>query len=425
MTKRPFFAALAAVAVSATGVAAEYVPTAENLKARAAFADLGFGVFLHWGLYALPGQGEWYQSSADIDRDEYAKLQGAFNPAAFDAREWVKAIKAGGAKYITFTTRHHEGFSMFATRQNDYNVMRTSFGRDIVRELAAACREEGLLFNLYYSLVDWHLDEYPLGDCPNKKGWDESKADYAKYHAFMKAQLEELLTGYGPIGAIWFDGEWDHNPQTGFDWRFDELYTTIHALQPACLIGNNHHHALFAGEDFQLIENTVRAGQTLDPNFPLETCETMNGNWGYSIKDDRYKSVEELVRLLVRNAARGANLLLNIGPQPDGRLPAVALERLQGVGAWLERYGEAVYATKAGPVFADADVVATRRGKTIFLHFLDARRTAFAFRCEATVGSIATFDGVEVRFTQADGLVAFAPSADSAAPDTIYRVTLK
>ena len=415
----------ALMSLTAGAAFAAYRPTEENLKAREAFADLGLGVFLHWGLYALHGQGEWHQSMADIDRDEYAKLQGAFNPAAFDAREWVKAIKAGGAKYITFTTRHHEGFSMFATRQNDFNVMKTSFGRDVVKELAEACREEGILFNLYYSLVDWHLDEYPLGDCPNKKGWDESKADYAKYHAFMKAQLTELLTGYGPIGAIWFDGEWDHSPKTKFDWRFGELYETIHALQPTCLVGNNHHHAMLDGEDFQLIENTVREGQTLDPKFPLETCETMNRNWGYNMKDDKYKSVEELVRLLVRNAARGANLLINIGPQPDGRLPAVALARLQGVGAWLGRYGVTVYATKAGPSFADADVVATRKGDRLYLHFLDAKRTAFAFKSEREVASIAIFDGARVPFTQQDGLVAFAPIVAKDAPDTIYTVNFK
>jgi len=175
-------------------------------------------------------------------------------------------------------------------------------------------------------------------------------------------------------------------------------------------------------QTIQLIENTIREGQVLDPKFPLETCETMNRNWGYNMKDDKYKSVDELVRLLVRNAARGANLLINIGPQPDGRLPATALERLKGVGAWLKTYGETVYATKAGPAFADADVVATAKGDKLYLHFFDAKRTAFAFTTGRKVSAIRTFAGATVPFIQENGLVAFAPKVANDAPDTVYEV---
>lgn len=419
--------ALLIVLLSLSAFADPYVPSADNLRARREFAEMRLGVFLHWGLYALHGQGEWFQSSRDIDRLEYAKLKDCFNPVKFDARKWARTFREAGVRYVTFTTRHHEGFSMFATKENDYNVMTSPCGRDIVRELGDAVRAEGMKFHLYYSLVDWHLDEYPLGDCPNKKGWDQSKVDYAKYHAFMMNQLSELLTSYGPIGAIWFDGEWDHSPKTKFDWRFRELYDRIHTLQPACLVGNNHHHDLIDGEDFQMIENTVREGQRLDPAFPLETCETMNGHWGYSMGDLGYKTVDQLVKLLVRNAARGANLLINIGPQPNGELPALACERLAGLGAWLKTYGTTIYGTQAGPVFPESDVVATVKDKTTYLHFLDSRRTAFACKMGGEVESVCEFpSGKRMEFTQTPaGALVIAPSLCVSAPDTILAVKLK
>lgn len=404
-----------------------YEPPAENLKARREFAEMRLGVFLHWGLYALHGQGEWYQSARDIDRREYAKLKECFNPAKFDARKWARTFREAGVKYVTFTSRHHEGFSMFATKENDYNIMTAPYGRDIVRELGNAVRSEGMKFHLYYSLVDWHLDEYPLGDCPNKKGWDQSKADYGKYHAFMMNQLSELLTNYGPIGAIWFDGEWDHSPKTKFDWRFRELYNRIHELQPSCLVGNNHHHDIIEGEDFQMIENTVREGQRLDPAFPLETCETMNGHWGYAMADLGYKSVGQIVELLVRNAARGANLLINIGPQPNGELPELACERLAGLGVWLKTYGDTIYGTNAGQEFSEKDVVATTKGSVVYLHFLGSKRTDFACAIKGKVASVSEFpSGTRVAFTQMqDGVLAFAPKVDDSMPDVVYKVEIR
>ena len=423
--KKLILTMVAAWTIGGTGAA--YVPSAGNLASRKDLAERRFGVFLHWGLYALHGQGEWWQSTGDLDRDEYAKLQGAFNPVAFDARAWVKAIKAGGARYITFTTRHHEGFSMFATKASDYNVMNTTFGRDVVKELADACAAEGIRLNLYYSLVDWHLDEYPLGDCPNRKGQDLAKVDYGRYLAFMKAQMGELLSGrYGKVGAIWFDGEWDHSLKTGFDWRFDELYGHIHALDPDCLVANNHHHAMREGEDLQLIENTIRDGQVLDPQYPLETCETMNSNWGYCMKDLGYKSVGRLVALLVRNAGRGANLLLNIGPQPDGRLPDLALDRLEGVGAWLRENGETVYGTLAGPVKVGDSVVSTEKDGKVYVHVLDETLTALAIEPGFAVSSVREFsNGAAVSFVQRDGVVSFRlPSADGA-PDRIFELADK
>ncbi|WP_300798629.1 alpha-L-fucosidase [uncultured Alistipes sp.] len=367
-------ALLAAQAPAQTG----YVPAPENLAARAQFADDRFGIFIHWGLYALLGQGEWVMTNRDIDYREYEKLAGAFYPAAFDAAAWVTAFREAGARYVCFTTRHHDGFSMFRTAQSPYNVVdATPFARDIVRELAEECHRQGLRVHFYYSLIDWWREDAPRGRTGLGTGRPAEREDADAYFDFMKAQLTELLTQYGPVGAIWFDGVWDQDRNPGFDWRLDELYTLIHRLQPACLVVNNHHLAPFEGEDVQTFErdlpgeNTAGLSGQAVSRLPLETCQTMNGSWGYRITDRDYKSTDELIRYLAGAAGRGGNLLLNVGPQPDGRLPKEAVERLAGIGGWLRTCGETIYGTDAGPVTPRNWGVTTRRGDKIYLHILD------------------------------------------------------
>ena len=377
------FSLLAALMLSGPAVSADaektYVPTEENLAAREAFADSRFGIFIHWGIYSMFAQGEWYMNKG-IDAQEYAKAAGGFYPAAFDARAWVKAIKASGARYICFTSRHHDGFSMFDTAASDYDIMDASpFRRDIVAELAEACREEGIALHFYYSLLDWTREDYPVGRTGLGTGRKGDSQNYDSYIKFMKDQLTELLTKYGKIGAIWFDGDWDHDsdPQP-FDWRYPEIYSHIHGIDPSCLIGNNHHLTPFEGEDFQMFErdlpgeNTTgwASGQTVS-SLPLEMCQTMNGMWGYKVEDQNYKSVEDLVRLIVRAASKGSNLLLNIGPQPDGNLPAAALDRLAGIGEWMNVYGASVYGTSATGIPEQSWGVTTRNDSSLFLHLIE------------------------------------------------------
>lgn len=355
-----------------------YVPTAENLQSRKEFSDARFGVFLHWGLYAMFAQGEWYMNTG-VDCHEYAKAAQAFYPHRFDARAWVRAIKAGGAKYICFTTRHHEGFSMWDTKQSPYNIMHTPYGRDVLRQLADACHEEGLRLHLYYSHLDWTREDYPLGRTGLTTGRKHAskEGNWPQYYDFMNRQLRELLTQYGEVGAIWFDGWWDHDEDpVPFNWQLDEQYALIHELQPACLVGNNHHQTPYAGEDIQIFERDVPgenkaglSGQDIS-RLPLETCQTMNGMWGYKIKDQNYKSPTELIRLLVRTSGKGANLLLNIGPQPDGTLPDTAVARLQEMGKWLAQNGETIYATEAGHVGDGEHVTSTRKDDRLFIHVL-------------------------------------------------------
>ena len=223
--------------LSVSAQAQKYVPNPENLQNRKEFAESRLGIFIHWGLYSTFAQGEWYMNNANIDAREYAKAMNGFYPHRFDAREWVSAIKAAGAKYICFTTRHHEGFSMWDTRWSDYNIMNTPYGKDIVRQLAEECHRQGIKLHLYYSHIDWTREDYPAGRTGRgTKRLD--RADWPAYYRFMNNQLTELLTNYGEIGAIWFDGWWDHDVDSvPFNWELEEQYKLIHDLQPGCLVG--------------------------------------------------------------------------------------------------------------------------------------------------------------------------------------------
>ncbi len=358
--------------------AQNYVPSEDNLSARAEFEGFRFGIFIHWGIYSEFAQGEWYLNSG-LTHEEYSKAASCFYPIRFDANAWVSAIKDSGAKYITFTSRHHDGFSMFHTRQSGYNIVdATPFKRDVLKELADACHEQGVRLHLYYSILDWMRTDYPVGRTGLKTG-RKLQSNYDSYFRFMQGQVHELLTNYAPIGGLWFDGYWDHDSDSiPFDWRMPEFYRYIHQLQPSCLIGNNHHITPIEGEDFQMFErdlpgeNTAGlSGQEIS-HLPLEMCQTMNGMWGYKVADQNYKSTKELVQLIVRAAAKGSNLLLNIGPQPNGELPATALDRLKGIGQWMRANGESVYGTTAAQVPEQSWGVTTQKKGHLYLHVFDA-----------------------------------------------------
>lgn len=358
--------------------AQSYVPAPENLRAREEFQDDKFGIFLHWGLYSMLAQGEWYMTNQDINHEEYRKLASGFYPSRFDADAWVKAIADAGARYICFTTRHHEGFSMWGTKYSDYNIVdATPFKRDVLKELSDACQKYGVKLHLYYSHLDWDRDDYyPLGRTGRGTG-RTTHGEWKTYYQFMNNQITELLTNYGPIRAIWFDGWWDHDQDPDFDWQLPEQYAMIHRLSPGCLIGNNHHQVPFEGEDIQIFErdlpgeNTAGLSGQAISHLPLETCQTMNGMWGYKIVDQNYKSTKTLIHYLVRAAGRDANLLMNIGPQPNGELPATALERLREIGQWMKTYGETIYGTRGGDVAPRDWGVTTRKGDKLYVHVLN------------------------------------------------------
>lgn len=430
--KRLFFIIACFCLLSTTMQAQKYVPTPENLQNRKEFAESRFGIFLHWGLYSMFAQGEWYMSNANINAKEYAKAMNAFYPHRFNAREWVSAFKAAGAKYICFTSRHHEGFSMWNTKYSDYNIMNTSYGKDIIRQLADECHRQGLKLHLYYSHLDWAREDYPAGR--TGRGCKRlDKADWNSYYTFMNNQLTELLTNYGEIGAIWFDGWWDHDEdKTPFNWELEKQYKLIHDIQPGCLIGNNHHTTPFDGEDIQIFERDVPgenkaglSGQDISV-LPLETCQTMNGMWGYKIIDQNYKSTKELIHLLVRTSGKSANLLLNIGPQPDGTLPEMALNRLSEMGKWLNKYGESIYATVAGTFRQDDDIITTRKGDYLYVHVLNPEINRIDMPVSRKVENVeALVDNDVINYKYNRGNLEFDIDVPSDCIDYVIKVTLK
>jgi alpha-L-fucosidase len=362
------------MAGASTTYVQESVP-AGRLKAREAYRDSRFGMFVHWGAYSLLGQGEWVMQNRDLQVPTYEWLASTFNPVKFDAREWVSIAKSAGMRYITITARHHDGFSMFATKASPYNIVDwTQFKRDPMKELADECRRQGITLFFYYSQLDWHHPDYfPRGNTGKTTGRPDA-GEWTRYLDFMDRQLEELLTNYGPIGGIWFDGMWD-KPEA--PWRLDRTYGLIHRLQPSALVIPNHHKAPLPGEDVQTFEQDLPGANTAGFNtkeigtLPLETSLTMNGAWGFNLWDRRFKSVRELVGYLVRAAGADANLLLNVGPRPDGTIQPEAVERLRAVGEWLKTYGESIYGTRGGPVPPRAWGVTTRKDSRVYVHVLD------------------------------------------------------
>ena len=412
-----------------------YVPTEENLKAREEFADSRFGVFIHWGIYSMFAQGEWYLQNAGLNRDEYAKAADAFYPHRFSAKEWVSAIKASGAKYICFTTRHHDSFSMWDTAESEYNIVdATPFKRDVLKELARECRKQDIKLHLYYSHADWSRDEYPRGrTAKTVTGRDSTRINWKEYYGFMNRQITELLSEYGPIGAIWFDGWWDHDEDaTPFDWQLDEQYALVHKLQPQCLVANNHHQVPFEGEDIQIFERDLPgeneyglSGQAIS-RLPLETCQTMNGMWGYKVVDQNYKSVETLIRYLVSAAGKGANLLLNVGPQPNGELPEAAIERLKAMGEWLAVYGETIYATEAGDIKQQEWGCTTRKGDKLYVHIFESgdKRLTLPLQCEV-VSAVNYVDNTPIAFEQSASGVTLETGVVEGVTDYVVVLTTR
>ena len=364
-----------------------YVPSQENLEARRWFSDAKFGLFIHWGVYSILGDGEWVMNNQNISIEEYEKLPSFFNPIDYNPSEWVKMAKDAGMKYITITSRHHDGFSMFDSKISDYDIIDSSpYKRDILKMLAEECKKEGIKLFFYYSLLDWHNDDYfPRGrtgnDIPGRK-----EGKWEDYIDFMKVQLTELLTNYGEIGGIWLDGHWDQKEWDGkkfgnlkVDWHYDELYSLIHKLQPQALIGNNHHIGVIDGEDFQMFEKDLPGGNTTGwgtpenqiGNLPLEVCETINGSWGFNLKDRKHKSDKDLIHYLIKSAGYGSNFLLNVGPMPNGKIQPKHLSSLLRVGDWLDVYGETIYGSSKGPIPPNDSLVSTQKDGVVFLHLLD------------------------------------------------------
>ena len=416
-----------------------YEPSKSNLEAREWFQDAKFGMFIHWGVYSVVGGGgdkgvaEWIMHNKKIPKSSYQKLPNFFNPTEFDAKEWVAIAKNAGVKYITITSKHHDGFAMYDSEISEYNIVdATPYGKDIIRLLAEECRKQDIKLFFYYSQLDWHHpDYYPRGNTGKEIKGRPEHGDWDAYITYMNAQLKELLTQYGPIAGIWFDGMWDKKEA---DWKLGETYGMIHQLQPAALIGNNHHIKPFSGEDFQMFEQDLPGENTAGFNgghisdLPLEMCLTINGSWGFNLIDDNHKTPKELVHILVKAAGRNSNLLLNVGPMPNGEIQPEHQDSLKELGAWLTKNGESIYGTRGGIVKPDYWGVSTQKGTKLYLHILKEDISSILVSpFEEQIKSVRYFkDKSKVDYSNSEyGLLLDIPKEKQDSTDTIIEIVLK
>lgn len=441
---RKFILILFCFSIVAIANAQNYLPTRENITARKSFQDDKYGMFIHWGASSVLGAGEWVMNNRGITLKKYTNLLQFFNPQQFNAAEWVATAKNAGMKYIVFITRHHDGFSNWDTKYSDWKISNTPYGKDVLKMLSDECKKQGIKLGLYYSLVDWYRDDYPYETGrTGKASGRTAKSKYDSYLQFMKNQLTELLTNYGEIMSVWFDGHWDQtNPEGSADmssrinWRYEELYTLIHRLQPQCLIGNNHHLTPFAGEDFQMFEKdlpgqnkTGLSFQQASESLPLETCETINGSWGYNITDNNYKSVNDLVHYIVNAAGRNTNFLLNVGPMPDGRIQQEFVDTLKAIGDWMNKYGETIYGTRGNIIEPQDWGLVTAKNKTLYVHLLNVsgKQVVFLPGLNLKITDAIQFSTrKKINFKQqAEGVFIYTEGLQPDKYDTVIELTTK
>ncbi len=384
MSPRAFLAILTVVILAGMAPAQPPRETAEQRDRRMKwFREARFGMFIHWGLYSVPagewkgqrvgGLGEWIMHQARIPVAEYETLVHQFNPVRFDAREWVRIAKDAGMKYIVITSKHHDGFCLFDAKNSAYDIMATPFRRDVLKELAAECKRAGIKLCFYHSIMDWHHPDY----LP-RRPWDPRPgvpAQFDRYVAYMKEQLRQLVRDYGPLGILWFDGEWEGT------WTHElgkDLYAYVRSLQPDIIVNNRVDKGRrgmqgmnapeFAG-DYGTPEQEVPAEGL--PGVDWESCMTMNDTWGFRKDDHNWKSSADLIRMLVDCASKGGNLLLNVGPTAEGLIPAPSVERLADIGRWMQVNKESIYGTTASRIGKPAWGRSTTKGNRIYLHVFD------------------------------------------------------
>jgi alpha-L-fucosidase len=368
------------------------------------FNEARFGMFIHWGVYSVPagevneritiersvgnikftlppsawkaerGLGEWFLEETHMPVSQYEKFAQQFNPVKFDAKKWVAIAKGAGVKYIVITSKHHDGFGMFPSKETNWCIKSTPFKRDPLKELSAACREAGIKFCLYHSIMDWHHPDWGA-----RRAWNDKASgtpDMDRYTAYMKRQLKELVSNYGPLGILWFDGEWE-SPWTAE--RGEDLYAYVRSLQPDIIINNRvgKARAGIAGMDkgrgvgdyFTPEQNVPDKG--FGPGVYWESCMTMNDHWGYNRDDHNWKSTTQLIHILANCASKGGNLLLNVGPTSEGLIPGPSIERLKEVGEWMKVNGESIYGTTATTIGKPKWGCSTTKSKRTYLHVFE------------------------------------------------------
>jgi alpha-L-fucosidase len=322
------------------------------------FVDGRFGMFIHWGLYALPARHEWVKHMERIKDEDYQKYFDHFYPDLYDPKAWAKAAKEAGMTYFCITTKHHEGFCLFDSKHTDYKVTKTPWGKDLIKPMVEAFRAEGLRVGFYHSLIDWHHPEFPVDRLHSMRDNEEFKAanknrDVAKYAEYLHSQVTELLTNYGKIDYLFFDFSYPGDGGKGReDWQSEKLIALVRKLQPDIIVDDRLDlDDVPGGWDIKTPEQfMMREWLKVDGKPVLwETCQTFSGSWGYHRDETSWKSVEQLILLLVDTVSKGGNLLLNVGPTARGEFDYRALERLSGMGEWMKRHGRSVYGCTQAP----------------------------------------------------------------------------
>jgi len=395
--------------------------------------SLRFGMFIHWGPVSLKGTEIGWSRGKQVPVQEYDQLYKQFNPTAFNAAEWVRIAKDAGMRYMVLTSKHHDGFCLWDSSQTDYDIMNTPFGRDVIAELSKACKQGGIAFGTYYSILDWYQPDYNTSDNQGGPGYalpagQEPSMD--RYEKYVYGHMAELLGKYGPFNVMWFDGEWEPqwSPERGV-----RLYNYVRSLQPDILVNNRvgkgrqgmkgtTQEGTYAG-DFDTPEQEVGA---FNREHPWETCMTIGTQWAWK-PDDKIKPLKECLRTLIQAAGGDGNLLFNVGPMPDGRIAPEQAERLREMGVWLEQYGESIYGTRGGPFAPDASWgVSTCKGDTIYVHLFDGGSEPLVLPpIDAKVTSATALTGGSVKMTQNEkGVALHVPKADRQEIDTIIALKI-
>ena len=384
---------------------------ATNTAELQEWQDMRFGLFIHWGPVSLEGTEIGWSRGAQIPVEEYDQLYTRFNPTLFNADDWVQTAKAAGMQYVVFTSKHHDGFCMWDTKQTDFNVMRSPFGRDVLKELSAACKSHGLRFSTYHSVCDWHHPDFPRTSPGGRVRREMHNLD--RYDQYLRDQIKELIANYGPLQTMWFDVPQEFDERRGL-----ALESWTRSLQPNIIINNRSG----ANGDYDTPEQ--RVGKYQDDR-PWETCMTICRQWAWK-PDDEMKTLKDCLQNLIRCAGGDGNLLFNVGPMADGRIEERQVERLKEMGAWLEQNGESIYATRGGPWKPTNAVASTRKDNTVFLHAMRFDENQLALpKLNRRIVKASLADGTKVPVTQTkDQWVLTVPKQKQDPINTIIRLEL-
>jgi alpha-L-fucosidase len=353
------------------------------------FREARFGMFIHWGVYAIPARGEWVRNQERLTLEDYQKYVDNFNPVDYNPKQWAATAKQAGMKYAVITVKHHDGFCLFDSKHTEYKATNTPAKRDLIKEFVEAFRAEGIRVGFYYSLIDWHHPDYPnVGNHPmaGNAEWNKKKYNWNNYLDYMHKQVEELVTNYGKIDILWFDYSFDE--YKGEKWKATKLVEMVRKHQPDIIIDNrlggnmeNDAPEKYAG-DFEGPEQIIPAETVLDNAgrpIPWESCITLNTSWGYA-KDNNYKSATDIIRTLVNCVSKNGNLLLNVGPDARGNIPTQSIEVLHEIGDWMKFNGESIYGCGPSTFSKPEWGWFTQRENKVYAHILDNNIGQFYLR---------------------------------------------